>query len=167
MITIIAATTRDGALGKDGDMLYHISADLKRFKSLTMGHPIIMGRKTFESFPNGPLPGRRNLVVTRDSTYTHPGIETYPSLQQAIEAAGEETYIIGGGQIYSQAMPLADRLEITEIDANGKDAGADTFFPKIDPVRWMITSESEPITDPRSGASFRFITYRRRMKNEN
>lgn len=167
MITIIAAITRDGALGKDGDMLYHISADLKRFKTLTMGHPIIMGRKTFESFPNGPLPGRRNLVVTRDSTYAHPGIETYPSLQQAIEAAGEETYVIGGGQIYSQAMPLADKLEITEIDANGKDAGADTFFPEIDTAMWTIASESEKITDPCSRVSYRFITYRRRMKIEN
>lgn len=166
MMTIIAAITRDGALGKDGDMLYHISADLRRFKSLTMGHPIIMGRKTFESFPNGPLPGRRNLVVTRDSTYAHPGIETYPSLQEAIEAAGEAVYVIGGGQIYRQAMPLADRLEITEIDADGKDAGADTFFPGIDTSMWTALRESEKFIDPRSGVSYRFITYQRRMKNE-
>lgn len=159
MITIIAAITRDGALGKGGDMLYHISADLKRFKALTMGHPIIMGRKTFESFPNGPLPGRRNLVVTRDSAYSHPDIETYSSLQQAIEAAGEDAYVIGGGQIYAQAMPLADRLEITEIDANGQEAGADTFFPEISPERWQCTEESEPVTDPRTGVTFRFITY--------
>lgn len=157
MITIIAAITRDGALGKDGDMLYHISADLKRFKSLTMGHPIIMGRKTFESFPNGPLPGRRNLVVTRDPAYSHPGIETFPSLAEAIAASGGDAYIIGGGQIYAQSMPLADRLEITEIDAEAPEA--DTFFPEISPERWRPVEESEPFTDPRTGATFRFITY--------
>ncbi len=162
MITIIAAITHDGALGKDGDMLYHISADLKRFKSLTMGHPIIMGRRTFESFPNGPLPGRRNLVVTRDPAYSHPGIETYMSLEEAIAAAGQDAYVIGGGQIYSQAMHLADSLEITEIDASGRDAGADTFFPEISPDSWKIASESESFTDLRSGASYRFITYIRR-----
>ena len=77
MITIIAAITTDRALGRGGDMLYHISADLKRFKAITMGHPIIMGRKTFESFPSGPLPGRRNLVVTRNQEFSHPGIETF------------------------------------------------------------------------------------------
>ncbi len=157
MLTIIAAITRDGGLGKDGDMLYHISADLRRFKALTMGHPIIMGRKTFESFPGGPLPGRRNLVISRNPAYSHPGIETYPSLEEALRAAGEDAYIIGGGEIYTQAMPLADRLEITEIDALSPDA--DTFFPAIDPERWRICEERGPFIDPRSGASYRFISF--------
>lgn len=161
MITIIAAITRDGALGKDGDMLFHISADLKRFKTLTMGHPIIMGRRTFESFPNGPLPGRRNLVVTRNPAYSYPGIETYSSLEEAIEASGDNAYVIGGGEIYRQAMPLADTLEITEIDADGKAVGADTFFPEIDATHWHLTDESEHHTDPRSGATYRFLTYTR------
>lgn len=166
MITLIAAITRDGALGKDGDMLYHISADLKRFKSITMGHPIIMGRRTFESFPNGPLPGRRNLVVTRNPGYTHPGVETFTSLEDAVKAADGDAYVIGGGQIYAQSMPLAQCLEITEIGTEGKEAGADTFFPAIDPTTWQITSESDRYTDPRSGAPFRFLTYQRIVNNE-
>lgn len=159
MITIIAAITRDRALGRNGDMLYHISADLRRFKALSMGHPVIMGRKTFESFPNGPLPGRRNMVVTRSSEYSHPGIETYGSLEQALEVAEDDAFIIGGGQIYSQAMDKAHRLEITLIDAESKDA--DTFFPEIDPERWRLESKSEAMTDPRSGTEFAYLTYSR------
>lgn len=161
MITMIAAITRDRALGRGGDMIYHISADLRRFKKLTTGHPLVMGRRTFESFPNGPLPGRRNLVVTRDAAYGLDGIETYGSLLEAIEACGDaEPMVIGGGQIYSQAMTLADRLLITEIDAESPDA--DTFFPEISPDEWVITEESEPMTDPASGVSFRYVTYQRK-----
>lgn len=161
MITMIAALTRDRALGKGGDMVFHISADLRRFKKLTTGHPLVMGRRTFESFPNGPLPGRRNLVVTRDTAYSCDGIETYGSLAGAIEACGDdEPMVIGGGQIYSQAMPVADRLLITEIDAESPDA--DTFFPEISPEEWEITEVSEPMTDPSSGVSFRYVTYQRK-----
>lgn len=159
MITIIAAITRHGGLGRDGDMLFHISEDLRRFKSLTMGHPLVMGRRTFESFPKGPLPGRRNCVVTRNAAYCHDGIETYPSLAAALEAA-PDAMVIGGGQIYAQAMPLADVLEITEIDAD--DAGADTWFPAIDPAAWVPAYISEWRTDPRSAARYRYLTYTRR-----
>ena len=111
-ITIIVAATRDMAIGNRGDLLYHISDDLKRFKSLTMGHPIIMGRKTFESFPKGALPGRRNIVVTRNASYNAPGIEIATSLDEAINmtAASDEAMIIGGGEIYRQAMPHASAL---------------------------------------------------------
>ncbi|MDE6692124.1 MAG: dihydrofolate reductase [Muribaculaceae bacterium] len=160
MITIIAAITTDRALGRGGDMLYHISADLKRFKAITMGHPIIMGRKTFESFPSGPLPGRRNLVVTRNQEFSHPGIETFSSLEEAIAEAGDKAYVIGGGEIYRQAMHMADRLEITEIDADGSAAGADTYFPEIDHAKWQLISEGERLIDPRSGATYRFLTYK-------
>ncbi len=158
MITMIAAITRDGALGRDGDMLYHISDDLRRFKQLTMGHPLVMGRRTFESFPNGPLPGRRNCVVTRNEAYRRDGIETYPTLADALRAA-PDAMVIGGGQIYAQAMPLAHTLHITEIDADGE--GADTFFPAIDPAQWHAADTGEWRTDPRSGARYRYITYRR------
>ncbi|MDE7375420.1 MAG: dihydrofolate reductase, partial [Muribaculaceae bacterium] len=113
MITIIAAITRDHALGRGGDMIYHISADLKRFKQITMGHPVVMGRRTYESLPRGPLPGRRNLVITSNPlSITLPEgavlapdttLETYPTLAAALEAAGPDPMIIGGGQVYAQA----------------------------------------------------------------
>lgn len=131
MINIIVAADRHGAIGRNGDLLFHISEDLRRFKQLTMGHPIIMGRKTFESFPKGPLPGRRNIVITRQPDYSRPGIEVAASLEDALKAAhdADEIYIIGGGEIYRQAWPLAQRFLITEIDAEVADA--DTFIPKV------------------------------------
>lgn len=161
-MTIIAAITRDYALGRAGDTIYHISADLRRFKQLTMGHPLVMGRLTFESFPNGPLPGRRNIVVSRNPRYEAEGIETQPSLAQALASAGSDAMVIGGGQIYAQAMPLADALEITEIDATAPDA--DTHFPVIDPADWLPVGTSPWETDPRSGVRFRYVRYERRDK---
>lgn len=161
-ITIIAAVTRDGAIGKDNDLLYHISADLKRFKSLTMGHPILMGRKTFLSFPNGPLPGRLNIVLSRDPGFSHPGIATAPSVGEAVSRYGrghDVLYVIGGGQVYAEAMPLASRLELTVIDTERPDA--DTFFPEADPREWQTVEESETFTDPRSGVSYRFVSLSR------
>lgn len=163
MITLIAAITRDRALGRDGDMIFHISEDLKRFKKLTTGHPLVMGRRTFESFPNGPLPGRRNLVVTRDAEYVRDGIETFTSLEAALEACGDSgAMVIGGGQIYAQAIPVADRLLITEIDTFAPDA--DTFFPEISPDEWELTEASDPLTDQKSRACFRYLTYKRKNK---
>ena len=157
MIKIIAAITADGGLGRDGDLLYHISDDLKRFKALTMGSAIIMGRKTFESFPKGALPGRRNMVITRDKNYTAPSIETFQAVNEAIEAANNDCFIIGGGSIYEQTISLADELLLTEIDA--KDSDADTFFPAVDPAKWKLAEASETFTDPRSGVSYRFTRY--------
>lgn len=162
MITIIVAATRDYAIGSHGDLLYHISDDLKRFKSLTMGHPIIMGRKTFESFPKGALPGRRNIVVTRNKDYAAPGIEAAPSLEDAIAlcAPDEEIFIIGGGEIYRQALPLADRLELTLIDAEMPDA--DTRFPKLESNDWEIPEAHFENVDPRSGVGYSFLTVNRK-----
>ncbi len=162
--TIIVAIANDRAIGRRGDMIAHISADLKRFKQLTMGHALVMGRKTFESLPGGALPGRRNIVITRNSAYTAPGIETVASLDRALKLAadyGEDVMIIGGGEIYSQAMPLADKLEITEIDTTAPDA--DTHFPALGP-EWHLTAADEWLTDPRSGLRFRFTTYTRFSK---
>lgn len=161
-ITIIAAVTANGALGRGGDLLYHISADLKRFKALTSGHTVVMGRKTFESFPKGALPDRRNIVITRDPAYCRPGIETAPSLEAALALCDDttgEVFILGGGEIYRQAMAVADTLQLTEIDATVSDA--DTFFPAVDPAEWKCTLRSEPMTDPRSGVTYRFATYLR------
>ncbi len=158
-ITIIAAIAAGGAIGRKGDLLFHLSDDLRRFKLLTVGHPIIMGRKTFESFPNGALPGRRNIVITRNPDYSAPGIENYPSVEAALDAldADEDVFIIGGGQIYRETIDLADRLELTLIDAKVDDA--DTYFPRFDTSEWELVNLSEPHTDPRTGVSYRFATY--------
>lgn len=164
VVTIIVAVARDGAIGRRGDLLFHISDDLRRFKRLTMGHPIVMGRKTFESFPKGPLPGRTNIVVTRRRDYDGRGATVAGSLDEALKiAAAEETgriFIIGGGEIYRQAFGIADALELTDIDASVTDA--DTFFPPVTDVDWELTEESEPMTDPKTGISYSFITYARR-----
>lgn len=158
---IIAAVTRNLAIGIGGDMPFHISADLRRFKSLTMGYPIIMGRRTFESFPGGALPGRRNIVISRNPSARFDGAETATSLDEALAmtADAEKLFIIGGGQVYSQAMAIADELDLTEIDAVADNA--DTFFPEITD-EWSLTEVSEPMTDPRSGARFRFTCRKRK-----
>lgn len=158
MISIIVAATRDMAIGNGGDMLYHISDDLKRFKSLTMGCPIIMGRKTFESLPKGALPGRRNIVVTRNREYTAPGIETAQSLDDAVKMCGEadNIFIIGGGEIYRQALPMAQRIELTLVDA--ECPWADTRFPYIDLKAHGIDNLDFDRTDPTSGVRYCFLT---------
>ena len=141
-IAIIAAVTADNAIGRGGDLIFHIREDLKRFKTLTMGHTVVMGRHTWDSLPKGALPGRRNIVVTRNRSLTFPGAESAASLPDAIElarAAGEtEAFIIGGAQIYDAAINLADRLELTMIDATG------------------------PFTDEKTGVSYRFVCFSRK-----
>ncbi len=156
-LSIIVAITRDRAIGANGDLLYPISADLKRFKELTMGCPIIMGRKTFESFPKGPLPGRRNIVITRNPDYQPAGAEVYHSLDEAIAAVDgvEKAFVIGGGMLYAQALPLANELQLTVIDTERPDA--DTFFPEIPASEWTKVEESDARIDPRSGLSYRFV----------
>lgn len=160
MIKIIAAITADGGLGRQGELLYHISADLKNFRQLTMGHPIVMGRNTFESFPNGALPGRRNIVISSQEDYTAPGIEVFQTLEDAIEATGHDCFVIGGGRVYRDAMPMADELYITHIDAPSP-AGTDTYFPEIDPAKWHKTDESCHDTDPRTGVEYHMARYTR------
>jgi len=159
-ISIIVAVAHNGAIGRNGDLLFHISDDLRRFKTITMGHPIIMGRKTFESFPKGALPGRRNIVVTRQSNYSAPNVETAGNLNEAIAMAEDanEVFIIGGGEIYRQSIDLASRLYLTEIDATIADA--DTFFPTI-PADFHIIESTAWITDSRSGVAYRFVTLSR------
>ncbi len=161
-LNLIVAVTRDMAIGLDGNLLYPISADLRRFKELTMGHPIIMGRKTFESFPKGPLPGRRNIIVTRNRGYAAQGAEVCHSLDEALSSvAGDDVaFVIGGGQLYAEAIDNADNLLLTVIEVDRPDA--DTFFPEIDSRRWVKTDESELAIDPRSGLSYRFVCLSRR-----
>lgn len=140
-MNLIVAIDRRGAIGRGGNLLYNISADLRRFKALTTGGTVIMGRKTFESLPKGALPNRRNMVITTQADYAAPGIETFRSLEAALAAAeGENVFVIGGAQVYRDALPLADTLLLTVIDA--ETDGADTFFPTI-PLDDFAISEME------------------------
>lgn len=163
-VIMIASVTRDLGLGRGGDLLYHISEDLRRFKRLTMGCPIIMGRRTFESFPSGALPGRRNIVLTR-GTFSAPGVETAATLEEALAMCSdaERVFVIGGGQVYKQAMPLAHKLEITLVDAYAPDA--DTRFPTINPYEWQEIASSERLEDPRTGVAYRFVSFERVRDN--
>ena len=127
ILSIIVAVASDGAIGRANDLLWHLPADLKRFKELTTGHTILMGRKTFESLPRGPLPNRRNIIISR-SLPTQPGAEVYPTIQQAMEActSDEEVFIIGGGEIYRQLLPNTERIYLTRVQASFPDA--EVFF---------------------------------------
>lgn len=152
MINIIVAATIDGAIGLRGDMLYYIRPDLRHFKALTTGHTVIMGRKTFDSLPKGALPDRRNIVITRQKDFQAPGAEVAHSLDEALRmASGSEVFIIGGESIYRAAMPLADRLYLTQINTVRSDA--DTFFPLP-----QLPPCNEPWQhDDNSGMDFRFL----------
>lgn len=152
-MTIIAGVGRNGEIGRDGDLCWHIPEDLRRFKRLTMGGAVIMGRKTWESLPKKPLPGRLNIVLTR-SLPPQEGMVTASSLAEAVEAAGSlPVFIIGGESVYQQAMPLATRLELTLIDA--ADPLADSFFPTVDPSQWQVMAES-----PGPGCTFQTLQRR-------
>lgn len=161
MISIIAAIgERTRALGKDNDLLFKISEDLKRFKALTTGHPIIMGRKTWESLPRQPLPTRTNIVVTKQEGYEAEGALIVSSVEEALQKAkespgNEEVFVIGGGEIYSTALPLTDRLYLTLID---DDAEGDVYFPAYDAFTTVV-EESE--TKEENGLSYKYVTLER------
>ena len=160
-LSIIVAIAADGAIGCGGDQPFYISEDLRHFKSLTTGHPIIMGRKTFQALPKGALPGRRNIVISRDPTFTAPGAEVVPSIEAALALVADvqEAFIIGGATIYALALPLASRLYVTRIDATVPDA--DTWFPAIDPDRWRLADRSATRLDPKLNIPYRFEEYTR------
>ncbi len=160
-IHAIVAIASDGAIGRQGDLLCHMPADMKHFKEVTMGHSIIMGRKTFESFPRRPLPGRQNIVITRNTGWKHPGVTVVHSLDEAITAAETDTaFIIGGAQVYEQAMPLVEVLHLTLIHARW--ATADAFFPTIDMREWEEVEREHHASDHRNAYEFDFITLKRR-----
>ena len=159
ILTLIAAVARNGVIGIDNRLPWHLPADLKHFKALTLGHAVIMGRKTWESLPAQfrPLPGRRNIVVTRDAGYRTEGATVVLSLPAAIGAAdNSEAFVIGGAQLYAAAMPLADRLQLTAIDTTFE---GDTFFPAIDPHQWREAAR-ETHRDA-AGFGYAFVTYQR------
>jgi len=158
-LTIIVAAGENNAIGKDNDLIWHLSDDLKHFKALTNGHHIIMGRKTFESFPK-PLPNRTHIVITRQADYKVPsGVIVVNNMDDALDAASndQQPFIIGGGEIYKQAMPLADKLEITRVHSNFENA--DTFFPNIDEKQWKEVSRTAHDADEKHEFAFSFITY--------
>lgn len=137
MISIIVAVAQNGVIGADNKLLWHISEDLQRFKRITTGHPVIMGRKTFESLGR-PLPNRENVLITRRKDYSPEGVRIAHSLEEAagLFPSDEEVFIIGGGEIYRQALDIADRLYLTIVK---HDYEGDTHFPPIDPARWRET----------------------------
>lgn len=157
VISIIVAVDLQGAIGLNGDMLWHISPDLRRFKAITSGKTVIMGRKTWESLPHRPLPDRLNIVITRQHGYNAPGAICTDSLERAIGiATSEEIFIIGGGELYARALPFASRLYLTRI--LDKAPQADTFFPHINPQEWTRT-EMEAYPASNSHPPFRFENY--------
>ena len=162
MISFIVAIAQNRAIGYKGDLIYHLSADLKRFKALTTGHTVLMGRKTFESLPKGALPNRRNIVLTRQQGVSYPDTEVYPSIAEALAhcTSDEKIYVIGGAQIYNQALELADELEITLV--HDTPAEADTFFPDyISNGRWKLLNREDHGPDEKNPFPYSFMTYRR------
>ncbi len=159
MISIIAAIGKNNELGKKNKLLWSLPADMKHFKEITSGHAVIMGRKTFESIGR-PLPNRRSIVVTRDSKYKKEGVEIAHSLEEALglfKDTDEEIFIIGGAEIYKQAMSFADKLYITHVEAEDKDA--DTFFPEIIPIVFLETSREEYKKDEKNPFDYSFAVY--------
>ena len=160
MITLIAAVAENNALGKDNLLLWHLPNDFKRFKSVTTGHYIIMGRKTFESFPK-PLPNRTHVIITRQKEYSPENCIVVDSLSKAIEVCPteEEIFIIGGGEIYKQSIEIADKLDITKVHHS---FDADTFFPEIDASKWKLTASEFHPKDDKHKFDFTFQTYLRK-----
>jgi len=178
ILSVIVAVSRNGVIGRDGDMPWHLSSDLKRFKQLTMGAPVIMGRKTQESIGK-PLPGRLNIAVTRNFDWSADGVIRVGSLDAAIELAtahlesaepdpndpeaplADEIFVIGGGEIYAQALAIADLLYVTHVEA---EVEGDTHFPAIDPAVWEIVEEEACPAGERDTHAMRFVTYERRSE---
>ncbi len=162
MITLIAAVAKNGAIGYQNKLLYWLPNDLKRFKTLTSGHTIVMGRKTFESLPKGALPNRRNLVLTRNADFSAPGVEAFPSLLSALAACGndEDIYVIGGASVYAEALPAADRLCLTFVDDTPE--AADAFFPTINVNQWQEVAREDHEPDDRHAYPYSFVDYTRR-----
>ena len=158
MISIIAAVAKNNAIGFQNKLIYWLPNDLKRFKALTTGNTIIMGRKTFESLPKGALPNRRNVVISRNKSLTLEGAEVFHSLEEALAScAGDNIYIIGGEQLYNASMPLADKLCLTEVDDS--PAEADAFFPEVDKAIWKEDVREDHETDEKHAYRYSFVDY--------
>lgn len=161
-ISIIAAIGQNNELGKDNDLLWHISEDLKRFKRLTSGHMVIMGRKTFNSIHNKPLPNRRNIVITSDKEMNFPNIEIAHSFEKAIDftAKEKEVFILGGAKIYEQFLPHTQKMYLTRVH---KTYHADTFFPEFDTSDWIEIERIDITDDEKAGVDYSFFTLERKL----
>ncbi len=159
-ISIIVAIASNMAIGKDNDLLWHISDDLKRFKKLTMDHTIIMGRRTFLSLPNGPLKNRRHIVISDIEEEKFAGCFMARSIEEAVDLCenNEENFVIGGGMIYSQFLNFANRLYLTKVH---KDFDADVFFPEINYKEWILVSKEDIINDDQNNFSYSYELHKR------
>ena len=158
MIGLIWAQTPDGVIGADNAIPWHLPEDMAHFKAVTLGHPVIMGRKTWDSLPPRfrPLPGRRNIVVTRQANWSAPGAERADSVERAI-ALVDDGWVIGGSEIYSAAMPFADRLVVTVVDL---DVDGDSHAPTVGP-QWSATDEGDWLLSESTGTRYRFRRFER------
>ncbi|HEX7109170.1 MAG TPA: dihydrofolate reductase [Aestuariivirga sp.] len=160
-IVFVVAVSRNGVIGRAGGLPWHISSDLKWFKAITMGKPLIMGRKTWDSLPKRPLPGRKNVVITRQKNYRADGAVVVADEELALVAAGqaEEICVIGGGEIFAKFMTKADRIYLTEVDL---EVEGDTYFPRLDPNEWRETASEFHLSGPSDSASYVLRTLDRR-----
>ena len=161
-LSAIVVIAENSAIGKNNDLLCHLPADLKHFKELTMGHTIIMGRRTFESLPKGALPGRENMVVTRNADYQAAGAVVCHSVDEALQKASMpgERFIIGGAQLYAATIDKVDMLHLTELHASFADA--DTFFPQINRDEWQEVERIDCQADERNRYSYSFVTLKKK-----
>ena len=161
MISLIVAVAANGAIGKQQDLLCYLPNDLKRFKAITLGHTIVMGRRTFESLPNGALPGRTNVVVTRQAEASWENTVVVHTIDEVlVDSADKELFVIGGGTLYAQTIDRADRLYITHIHHEFTDA--DTFFPTVNYEEWEEIEREEHEADERHPYAYSFVTYQRK-----
>lgn len=166
-ISLVVAMSENRVIGRDGDLPWHLPADLKHFKKLTLGHVVIMGRKTHQSIIASlgrPLPKRRSLVLSRDPAYRAPGVEVVSSLDQALDltAAEPEVFVIGGAAVFAAALPRTDVLHLTLVHA---EVEGDVFFPPLDTESWELVSEERHEADERHVYPFSFLTYRRQPQS--
>lgn len=161
-LSAIVVIADDGAIGKDNGLLCHLPADLKHFKSITMGHTIIMGRRTFESLPKGALPGRENIVVSRNADYRAEGAKVCTSIEQAVAQASMpgECFILGGAQLYASTIAQVDKLYLTAIHAHFDDA--DAYFPAINPDEWTEIDREDHQADEKNRYDYSFVTLKRK-----
>lgn len=162
MLTLIAAAGENNEIGKDSDLVWHLPDDFKRFKRLTTGHHIIMGRKTFDALPQ-PLPDRTHVVITRKENLKKEGIVLVHSIERALEfcQGDPQPFVIGGGEIYKMAIDVADKIELTRVHGTFE---ADTFFPEIDTEKWELVNEELHEKDDKHKYEFSYLTYLRRKK---
>jgi dihydrofolate reductase len=158
-VSLVVAYAHNGVIGRDGGLPWHLPSDMQHFRELTTGGTVVMGRKTYASIPEKfrPLPGRRNIVLSRDGAYRAPGAEVFPSLVAALDACGRDCFVIGGGATYAEALPDAKRVYATEV---AEDVEGDTFFPVLADDVWTCVSSGEPVAE--NGHEFRIRVYERR-----